>query len=104
MTDIEDQAAAHDENAFAQMQDLFNLAEPQPRYQQMIEQGGFARPMDGFAMVFSRDLADFVLRHHEIFSSQAEMNLGNVRPLIPLNVDPPDHSKYRKLLDPLFAP
>ena len=32
------------------------------------------------------------------------MNLGNVRPLIPLNVDPPNHSKYRKLLDPMFAP
>ena len=32
------------------------------------------------------------------------MSLGNVRPLIPLNVDPPLHSKYRKLLDPLFAP
>src|SRR5436309_1573409 len=30
--------------------------------------------------------------------------LGTVRPLIPLNVDPPLHSKYRKLLDPLFAP
>jgi cytochrome P450 len=32
------------------------------------------------------------------------MGLGNVRPLIPLNVDPPQHAKYRKLLDPLFAP
>lgn len=31
------------------------------------------------------------------------MNLRNERPLIPLNVDPPNHSKYRKLLDPLFA-
>jgi cytochrome P450 len=26
------------------------------------------------------------------------------RPLIPLQIDPPDHKKYRKLLDPLFAP
>jgi cytochrome P450 len=45
-----------------------------------------------------------VLRRHELFSSRVEMGLGNVRPLIPLNVDPPLHSKYRKLLDPLFAP
>ena len=30
--------------------------------------------------------------------------MGNVRPLIPLNIDPPEHSKYRKILDPLFAP
>jgi len=56
------------------------------------------------AMVCSRELADYVLRHHELFSSVVDMNLGNVRPLIPLNVDPPSHSKYRKLLDPLFAP
>jgi cytochrome P450 len=27
-----------------------------------------------------------------------------VRPLIPLSVDPPEHKKYRRILDPLFAP
>ena len=32
------------------------------------------------------------------------VQLGNVRPLIPLRVDPPEHVKYRKILDPLFAP
>ena len=55
-------------------------------------------------MVFNRELNDYVLRHHELFSSRIDMPLGNVRPLIPLNVDPPKHSKYRKLLDPLFSP
>ncbi|HXY93829.1 MAG TPA: cytochrome P450 [Acidimicrobiia bacterium] len=87
-----------------EVQGMFELSEPQPRYGRMIEQGGFVKAGEGFAMVFSRDLADFVLRHHELFSSKAPMDLGNVRPLIPLNVDPPEHSKYRKLLDPLFAP
>jgi cytochrome P450 len=32
------------------------------------------------------------------------VQIGNVRPLIPLSVDPPDHVKYRRLLDPLFDP
>ncbi len=32
------------------------------------------------------------------------LELGNVRPLIPLSVDPPRHLKYRKILDPIFAP
>ena len=32
------------------------------------------------------------------------VNLGNTRPLIPLSIDPPQHIKYRKILDPLFAP
>src|SRR5207237_8956991 len=29
---------------------------------------------------------------------------GAARPLIPLDLDGPDHTKYRKILDPLFAP
>jgi cytochrome P450 len=87
-----------------EFEDLFDLASPQPRYQQMIDQGGLLQPMEGMAMTFSRDLSDYVLRHHELFSSAGTLDLGNIRPLIPLNVDPPQHSKYRKILDPLFAP
>jgi cytochrome P450 len=30
--------------------------------------------------------------------------LGNVRPLIPIELDPPDQRKFRKILDPLFTP
>jgi cytochrome P450 len=32
------------------------------------------------------------------------VNLQNHRPLIPLQIDPPKHRDYRKVLDPLFAP
>ena len=32
------------------------------------------------------------------------MEQGNTLPLIPLNIDPPEHVKYRRLLDLLFAP
>jgi cytochrome P450 len=46
-----------------------------------------------------------VLRTPEVFSSGVEaVHIGQVRPLIPLQIDPPDHAKFRKLLDPLFAP
>ena len=46
-----------------------------------------------------------VLRNPEIFSSEFNaVHIGQIRPLIPLQIDPPDHAKYRKLLDPLFAP
>jgi cytochrome P450 len=45
------------------------------------------------------------LRTPEVFSSGFEaVRIGQVRPLIPLQIDPPDHQHYRKLLDPLFAP
>jgi len=46
-----------------------------------------------------------VLRNPDVFSSRFDaVHIGQVRPLIPLQIDPPDHAKYRKLLDPLFAP
>jgi cytochrome P450 len=83
---------------------LLDLAAPQPAYRQMMDAGGFIEPGEGIAVSFDRATTEHVLRHHELFSSKVEMSLGNVRPLIPLNVDPPQHSGYRKLLDPLFAP
>ena len=52
----------------------------------MLEHGGFVSAMDGFALSFNRANTDYVLRHHELFSSRVDLNLGNVRPLIPLNV------------------
>jgi cytochrome P450 len=83
---------------------MLEMSAPQPNWASLIEHGGFAAFDENMAMVLDRESVDFVLRHHELFSSRVEMSLGNVRPLIPLNVDPPNHSKYRKLLDPMFAP
>lgn len=95
-------AAIADPDAF--LAAMSDLAAPQTRYAAMIEGGGFLQPTEGMALSFDRAMTEHVLRHHELFSSRVDLNLGNVRPLIPLNVDPPNHSKYRKLLDPLFAP
>jgi cytochrome P450 len=108
MTDnvTSDDPAKLDAGAYGQlgMEAMFDFAAPQPRYKMLLEHGGLLAPMPGMAISFDRANTEFVLRHHELFSSRVEMNMGNVRPLIPLNVDPPQHSKYRKLLDPLFAP
>jgi cytochrome P450 len=46
----------------------------------------------------------WALKHPEVFSSKDVVNIGNDVPLIPLSVDPPDHAKYRRLLDPEFSP
>ena len=80
------------------------MADPQPRYRRILEVGGVLRPADGFVLAGSRRAASEVLRHPDRFTSKGIVNLGNVRPMIPLSVDPPDHLKYRKILDPLFAP
>jgi cytochrome P450 len=47
------------------------------------------------------------LRNHKAFSSKfgdGMGGLGNDRPMIPLQIDPPEHKKYRVLLDPYLAP
>ena len=50
---------------------------------------------------------EYVFRNPQLFSSQfgeGMAGIGNERPLIPLQIDPPDHKKYRVLLDPYFSP
>ncbi len=47
----------------------------------------------------------WALRHPEVFSSGPEaVSIGQEQRLIPLQVDPPEHLKYRRLLDPEFSP
>jgi cytochrome P450 len=82
---------------------------PFPAYRHVRDQCPVAR-VPGFTgeqtVYLSRyeDLA-WALRHPEIFSSAPEAaSIGQEQPLIPLQVDPPDHAKYRRLLDPEFSP
>jgi cytochrome P450 len=78
---------------------------PQSLYKTLREHAPVLRK-DGVGVIVSRqeDVAG-LLRRPELFSSGAgAAKLGNKRPLIPLQIDPPDHQKFRKLLDPLFSP
>jgi cytochrome P450 len=78
---------------------------PQPFYRAARETGAVVSGPFGGLEVMRRAEADYVLQHPEIFSSAMEaVDLGQTVPLIPLQVDPPEHLKYRKLLDPIFAP
>ena len=83
---------------------LSDLSNPQPKYVAMIRNAPCVTPFDGLLMSYGRKSTDAILRSADLFSSSTPLGLGNVRPLIPLNVDPPEHAKYRKILDPLFAP
>ncbi|OHV65369.1 cytochrome P450 [Pseudofrankia sp. BMG5.36] len=50
-----------------------------------------------------RDVED-ALKNWQDFTSDFGGVMGSEEPLIPLNVDPPLHAKYRRLLDPYFGP
>ena len=81
-----------------------DLAAPQEHYRVLLREGVVA-PEGAPITAATREAVDTVLRHHEVFSSEyGHVELGNIRPLIPVSVDPPAHVKYRRLLDPLFAP
>lgn len=75
---------------------------PQPTNAALVEQG--AINVDGSVLVNTRVLVDETLKNPARFSSADLIEQGNRLPLIPLNTDPPDHLRYRKVLDPLFAP
>jgi cytochrome P450 len=80
-------------------------ANPQPAYRELLKSCPVAHTagMGGKALTRYEDVLH-ALRHPEIFSSVMSTTLlGNVRPLIPLQIDPPELTKYRKLLDPLFS-
>jgi cytochrome P450 len=80
-------------------------AHPQPVFERLRKQCPVGNAVPGGAVCISRyDDVLFALRHPEIFSAVMPAGLiGNVRPLIPLHVDPPEQVKYRKFLDPLFS-
>jgi cytochrome P450 len=85
-------------------QAMSGIAEPQPMYKALRESAPVFRSPQ--AIVLSR-LADIemALKRTDLFSSNMDaVDLGNLRPMIPLQIDPPDHAKYRRILDPLFTP
>ena len=48
-----------------------------------------------------------IARHHESFLSSPGVGvspLGNDRPMIPIETDPPDHAMYRRMLGDVFTP
>jgi cytochrome P450 len=58
-----------------------------------------------FHLLTHRQDVEAALRKPTVYTSNPEaVQLGNIRPLIPLSVNPPKHVKYRRILDPLFAP
>jgi cytochrome P450 len=83
----------------------FDPAGPQSIYDLLREHSPVLRTDQGGTIIARHEDVEFALRNADIFSSDMEaVSIGNVRPLIPLQVNPPEHVKYRRLLDPLFAP
>ncbi len=83
-------------------------ADPHPFYSEIRNRcpvGSIGFDPDAPAYVLSRyEDVQFALRNPEIFGSEDAVDIGQERPLIPLQIDPPDHVQWRRLMDPYLAP
>ncbi|NDJ90063.1 MULTISPECIES: cytochrome P450 [Mycolicibacter] len=61
--------------------------------------------MDGWYYLTRRDDVLAALRNPELFSSKKAFDvLGSPLPLVPLAFDPPEHTRFRRILQPFFSP
>jgi cytochrome P450 len=77
--------------------------DPIPFYAELRERVPISQMMElpDTHIVSRYDDVKFALQHPEIFSSEiSAIDIGQTRPLIPLQIDPPDHAKYRRVMDP----
>jgi cytochrome P450 len=80
------------------------LTAPQAIFPGLRAQGALALGDRGVLLTRSADIAA-LLTNPEVFSSgMGVTQTGAQRPLIPLQIDPPRHREYRRILDPLFSP
>jgi cytochrome P450 len=60
--------------------------------------------MNGYYYLTRREDVLAALRNPKAFSSSVLQPPGNPLPVIPLAFDPPQHTRYRKILQPYFSP
>jgi cytochrome P450 len=86
------------------VRDLYSqVGERFETFQALRGRGPVIRELAG-AMTTTREAAETVFRHPELYSSKFPPIGRALRPLIPIQYDPPEHKLYRRLFDPLFAP
>lgn len=61
--------------------------------------------MNGWYYLTRRDDVLHALRTPEVYSSKKAFDtLGSPLPLVPISFDPPEHTRFRKILQPFFSP
>lgn len=80
---------------------------PQPMYRMLRDFAPVLLQQDQGMSIWVVSRHDDVVRalhDHETFSAKHAAFLGQDPPFIPEQLDPPEHKKYRKVMDPLFSP
>lgn len=62
----------------------------------------------GFWTLSDYESVHYAMQHYELFTTAPSVNIpagiGQRRPMLPMEVDPPEQSRYRALLLPVFSP
>ena len=73
-------------------------------YRILREAGPVIKSPRGYVLT-SSEYVEFALKHPELFSSkQAFDMLGSPLPMVPIAFDPPEHTRYRRILQPFVGP
>jgi cytochrome P450 len=91
-------------NGTANINDL-PFAEDRSRAWRELREAGEAVLSGEEIVLTSAEAVEFAAKRPDIFSSaKAFDRLGSPVPLIPIAIDPPDHTRFRRMLDPFFGP
>jgi cytochrome P450 len=103
-TTVPPPVADADREAFLLRAAQERATEPRAYWARLRQQGpvDFDEYVEG-AQVVRRGDVESVLRDTDLWTNEMGI-MGSEEPVIPLGVDPPQHSMYRRLLDPLFSP
>src|SRR6201999_1616536 len=81
------------------------FAEDRTRAWRELREAGEAVSSGEEIVLTSAEAVEFAAKRPEIFSSaRAFDRLGSPVPLVPIAIDPPDHTRFRRMLDPFFTP
>lgn len=71
----------------------------------MQDVGDVAVSEEGVYYLLGADIVEAAAKDYTTFSSSGAFEiLGSPFPLVPIAIDPPDHSRYRRMLDKFFSP
>jgi cytochrome P450 len=67
--------------------------------------GDVAISEEGVYFLIGADVVEAAAKDYAVFSSAGAFDLfGSPFPLVPIAIDPPDHGRYRRMLDKFFSP
>ena len=74
-------------------------------YAMLRDAGPVVRSPRGWYMIVSSEAAEFALKHPGLFSSKRAFDMaGSPLAMVPIAFDPPEHTRYRRVLQPFFSP